>query len=328
MVAGRNGSCRNARLGAARSHFALGLGLIFFAPAPVHGNTLEAPYHTGTTLICSDCHEFSRESPAAGSAHLRIQDVNRLCLSCHDGVSGVPDVAGSDINGSRGRSAGFFDLSAPARGRGHSLGGELTCISCHDPHGNGTPRNLRLPSDPDHAASLGLFVRQESRGLERYQPQNVAYGTLDNDMEREVSALCLECHRDVGGPAADRIGPAGGHFVHPSYDSRGGSINRISQGTAQHTSDPAFWNQGAGAEFELLGRLPFLSIGAADFASASQVDAGRNAVFCLSCHMAHASGKNYALRWNQIGREGTAGCNQCHDIGHQKGGEQMARLLR
>src|SRR5574341_454284 len=64
-------------------------------------------YHYGTTLICSDCHvmHFSQThgynndgggtfTPLGSTPehHLLRDEVNKLCLNCHDGQAFAPDV--------------------------------------------------------------------------------------------------------------------------------------------------------------------------------------------------------------------------------------------
>lgn len=299
----------------------------------------QATYHNGPTLICGDCHEFSRgaQAPAPGRGergevapvgvmepdagspgHLKAGDVNELCLSCHAGLRGVPDVMGPDINRMQERSAGRFEMDGAPNRHGHDLGPSLTCASCHDPHGNGNPRNLRLASDPGADLRLGLFIRPGSQGLDRYERRNVAYATLDSPALREVSTLCVACHGNVTGRAGQETGAHGGYLRHPSYDSRADRTNRISDGGLRGTTASTYWDLGIGTDFEVVARVPFVTAGAEEFFAAAQVDAGRNGVFCLSCHSAHGTGNRFGLRWSQTGSEGVAGCNQCHAKGRKQ----------
>jgi predicted CXXCH cytochrome family protein len=304
------------------------------------------PYHNGPTLICADCHELAAgaqdpslsqpvvedpDSPVATDpspgtgGHLNAGDVNGLCLFCHAGRRGVPDVMGPDINGLGERSAGEFEVAGASNRHGHDLGPSLTCVSCHDPHGNGNPRNLRVASDPDAEVSLGLFIRPGSKGLDRYERRNVAYGTLDSPALREVSALCLDCHGSAIGPTGQQKGTHGGYLRHPSYDSPADQVNRISDGGLRGSTAPAYWDLGIGTDFEVVPRVPFVTAGANGFFAAAQVDAGRNGVFCLSCHSAHGTGNPFGLRWSQTGSEGVAGCNQCHAKGRKQTADQLTQ---
>ncbi len=284
------------------------------SPAATASSPMPAPHHNGATLVCADCHVAAAgagsASAGAGTAvsSLKYGDVNDLCLSCHDGVRGIPDVVGVDVNMLLERSAGLFEPAGLPNARGHDLGPRMTCISCHDPHGNGNARNLRIGSA--ESTPLGMFERPGVDGLARYEKENIAYGTLDSPTLREVSALCVDCHRELSGSKTSRVGPHGGALLHPTYDSAEGFLPMISSGG--HATDPEYWNAGSGPEFDGIGRVPFVTAGASDFPAASTVDAGRNGVFCLTCHDAHGSTHTYALRWEQRGTEGAAGCNQCH----------------
>jgi hypothetical protein len=145
-------------------------------------------YHAGTQLICSDCHtahasqshsnEDSRGAPFTNANnlptngtptnHLLRGEVNELCLSCHDGASGAPDVLGANTGKYSGqlRQAGALNEitdAATVQGHGHTLGWNgtipgsdnstappslagtagLECVNCHAQHGSTTQyRNL------------------------------------------------------------------------------------------------------------------------------------------------------------------------------------------
>src|SRR5215510_9516074 len=97
-------------------------------------------YHFGVDLICSDCHvmHYSQShgtnpdgsglfTPLAGGPHefLLRNDINDLCLSCHEGQTFAPDVFETNTN-SYVRQAGALNMVGGSADypptTGHTLG--------------------------------------------------------------------------------------------------------------------------------------------------------------------------------------------------------------
>jgi cytochrome c2 len=268
---------------------------------------------------------------------LKATDPVALCLMCHDNMAGTPDVVGADVNGLVERSAGHFATPGTANPRGHRLdygletddyelcmrchfGGtfataSVTCIDCHNPHGNGRPRNLQWASWPGGEPQFGLLVNPGVTGVAKYEAANVAYGTLNSDDLREVTNMCIDCHHVFSGDTYTNPDGSGIHSLHPTYDSERDARNTISQGEGEGTTDPGHWTDGAGAGYQLTARLRFVQDGGTDYASCTQVDPATNGVFCLSCHKAHGGYRAYGLTWSPPVVSGIngEGCDQCHD---------------
>jgi hypothetical protein len=305
------------------------------------------PYHNGTTLLCSDCHvmhaseqhaydgttapDFPRSNTPYNTL-LRKADSVDVCLSCHDGRLGVPDVVGNDSNSLTERSAGFFDLPDSPNHKGHNLGrgvvvdpsqycnrchfvgefatAEVTCIDCHNPHGNDRVRNLQWVSAPGSEPQFAMLMRTGATGLAKYERANVAYAYVAGQA-REVTNMCIDCHHTF-------FGDSGGWYTnpdgddhwnrHPNFNSEWGSVQAISGLSA----DPQHWTDGTGSGFDGAPRVPFVGIGATDFVSAMTVDPATNGVFCLSCHKAHGSDNAFAMTFDPQVVPKAKGCDQCH----------------
>src|SRR3972149_5309002 len=104
--------------------------------------------------------------------------------------------------------------------------------------------------------------------MQRYEASNVAYGTLNSPVLREVNNMCIDCHHVFsGGWYVDNDGDSI-HERHPVYDSERSSMNDIAQGEMDGGSAPDHWEGGTGSGFEGTSRLRFMNSGAADYASA------------------------------------------------------------
>lgn len=153
--------------------FVLGVvALLAFAGAGWAGD-----YHYTTTLICSDCHvmhysqshgynangsgNYLAPGPGGPFAYLLRDEINQLCLDCHDGQVWAPDVFEANT-GTAVRLAGGLNRTTSAGpyypAGGHTLGSTATapggtwnhpegleCVDCHWPHGQASYRNLTAP---------------------------------------------------------------------------------------------------------------------------------------------------------------------------------------
>ncbi len=112
------------------------------------GTAPAGEYHSGATLICSDCHtmHFSMQhgwdggsvgtTPAQGgswvgstgpNAFLLKAPANELCLACHNGQTFAPDVLGANSNPSYVREAGALTDATPYDSwKGHTLNSTAT----------------------------------------------------------------------------------------------------------------------------------------------------------------------------------------------------------
>ena len=267
---------------------------------------------------------------------LKAADPVTLCLMCHDNQAGMPDVVGTDINALNDRAAGYFgDVDLP-NDNGHKIAtgidtevlcerchdaenvhdaagfvtASVSCIDCHNPHGNGRPRNVQWASYPGGEYPFGYYIRPGATGLARYESNNVAYpapnGTNFNAEGIEITNMCIDCHHSIfNSTDVDTT-----HVKHPVYNSEWAQRNTISQGDAKGSTVSSHWISGTGAGFLETPRVHYIVRGALTFEAATTV-AATNGVFCLSCHKAHGSNEPFGLVFHAT--PGGEGCDQCHN---------------
>lgn len=140
------------------------VGLALASLLVLVGTAYAGEYHSGTTLLCSDCHtmHYSMQHGYDGGAppnwvggggpyhYLLINSENALCATCHDGQNFAPDVVGANFNSYDREGGGLTTGANPYEDwKGHTLGSHdvapggtwsatdgLTCVSCHAQHGN------------------------------------------------------------------------------------------------------------------------------------------------------------------------------------------------
>ncbi len=287
-------------------------------------------YHVGPTLICADCHRASGDTSASSGLGRLKAAPNEVCLSCHDGQRGIPDVYGDDVNAVQApRQAGALATGAAGYEdwKGHRLdspgpppGGawppgetRLECVSCHAPHGNANYRNLggRLPSPPSVSylvSTIPTNVVDVRIDLPALPPvgERVASGfysparTYFNRPSAAVSAygaFCAICHAEFHSPASTGLGsPFRRHPV---------DVVGLSPPTAgRFNSHP--------------NKVQVL----APSNSATAVYRGDASPSCMTCHRAHGNRNAFGLVFMKptgpVTEQGVEGgvardlCVQCH----------------
>jgi hypothetical protein len=211
----------------------------------------------------------------------------------------------------------------------------LSCISCHDPHGNyrrnadGTITNSGLPiiasgsystsPNPTTTGSVGTYRLLAGKG---YQPKSLAgnyaftadppaavtpplYNRSETSADTRVafgsgmSEWCQNCHVRLH----DTGGGLGQHSEHPAGDTGRLPVELINN----YNFYIASGNLNGRPNAAYTSMVPF-EMGTKDYdilkrvASSTSID--RNGpqvgatVMCLSCHRAHASGWDNITRWN------------------------------
>ena len=238
-------------------------------------------------VLCTACHIQSSDASAPFTAADLVQSRELLCRTCHDAdldVSGLnpPHV----FNGRQDLAGGSFTPTLVFDGAGHNMqhrdgklglnppGGmtldAFDCLTCHDAHDNGNFRNLKKEIN-------GYATVVEADGDPDYR-QNVYIAGIND--------FCGACHEDFNS-VRDSSG-AGGWRRHPVG---------ITIGSAAH------------ADLDNWSRLTNKAT-QAQYPSGNPNDIYGAQVFCLSCHRAHASPYDNAMRWDH--RQKPYGCLECH----------------
>ncbi len=167
--------------------------LTFIALAAFASTALAGEFHTYTTLVCSDCHTmhasrthsygtdslnandtvvFGAGDTGGHEALLLGADVNKTCLTCHNGARG-PDVFGlnAGLFSPNSRSAGALNSTAghrPGGGympyMGHSLGSTAMPPATSPPTGAPpTGTRARTCSHPGFPLPHGPRPQEPSR---------------------------------------------------------------------------------------------------------------------------------------------------------------------
>ncbi|HYJ32404.1 MAG TPA: cytochrome c3 family protein [Candidatus Binatia bacterium] len=332
--------------------------LCVFATAAVAGD-----YHNGTTLICSDCHVMhGSQSHALTSGGFFVplgvngpygdllrNDVNDLCLTCHDNSSFAPDVFGNNGGVARVRNAGALNADPAKRANdngfdvidGHTLwstatapGGTFTnadgleCTNCHSQHGQNVAQYRNLATSPGGSAG-----------------KTVTYAAGTNDLTKDVFEAVPNGYAEsqVNYNEPNTSGSAYGAWCsgcHTYYHGSGGSINMGGASGGDLAQGSTSWLRHPTADVNV-GWAPTRTY----YSSLSQYNGHTNRVkvmdsqglwngtaadntitpSCFSCHKSHGNKNGFGLIFmsgtGTVTEEGDNGtrqndlCKQCHTQG-------------
>jgi hypothetical protein len=341
------------------------IGTLFFG-----GISWAGDYHTGDTLQCSQCHvmHFSQShgynSDGTGAfttlgaggpyENLLRNEVNDLCLVCHDGDATRPDVLNANSGYTSVRQAGALnrgDASPYYYATGHTLdstdmapGGTWTpdatkglmCTDCHSPHGDtlaGEQSYRNLWRDTGGGVIVTYAVALNDTDMDVYERSTAAadhyeYSNIDlNEPDTTESGFgkwCKDCHTEfhgvVGGTEIGGSVTEGDFHRHPTA---GVNIGAIGGG---HSSATLFrTGSRTGTPATKTNWVKVMSPTGDWYESASDAAIAGLTPTCISCHKGHGNQNAFGLiqmaNTGTITEQGTSGgtyrnlCNQCHGMG-------------
>ncbi len=309
-------------------------------------------YHSGSTLVCSDCHvmHYSQShgynadgtGPVTGLGgsgpyeHLLRNDVNDLCLTCHNGASYAPDVLGVNTNTYVRQGGTLNRLGDGNEATGHTLDATTTapgsspawndaegleCVDCHQPHGYHPSGNAyrNLAYDQGNSPYPGTLVEYstitQTDTVDIYQvaggPMTTHYATSNiwfNEpypTKSTYAQWCKGCHTNFhGDKGGTELGGATGTAWtrHPTNDANIGAVGGGHSSLGIYT-----------------GKLNKVKVMAAGGDWDAPVDPTPS---CMTCHKAHGNQNAFGLIYmsgtgtvTEEGDDGTVAkdlCKQCH----------------
>lgn len=322
-------------------------------------------FHTGTSLQCSQCHVmhysqthgynpngggFTTDLGPSGPYHYLLRnDINELCLTCHDGSSFAPDVFEEHTNGYVRQAGALNDLTSagpyyPADG--HTLNSTdvapgsdtswsnpdgLNCVNCHSAHGGGFANSYRnlggygTVGGPGNEVTYSRGDVEGSNDLTRWVFEDASGGTnaahygvgsiTFNEPDPTTSAyanFCKGCHTDFHGTVGGaEIGGVGSPASEfVRHPAAGADIGAVGGG---HSNLAQFAGK--------VNQIQVMSPTGERAGAYTGTDAGLTQS-CMSCHKGHgnqnAFGLIYMIGTGTITEEGDDGvqvkdlCKQCH----------------
>lgn len=303
-------------------------------------------FHSGGVGSCSGCHAMHDGTPTTDQPLLLQADASSICLNCHAGPGGSSSIHVMSPDGSAltpggdfywlTRSFSWLDGSSPGYDHGHNIiavdynlhvdpvlnqspGGnypaaKLSCVSCHDPHGQVSGGTAGGQPAVSQSGSYGIDGgNYRLLGDAGYQPPGgssfVNDAPVARQSESEPYGESIASHVDYGAGMSAWCGNCHSSIVASRHLSVGSSSN------FRHSTDRtlgnrfismynAYVNSGdlsGSVTNSYLQFLPFergaTILQQLDPNSLQGMDSNSR-LTCLSCHRAHASAFSNAGRWD------------------------------
>jgi len=286
--------------------------------------TPSAAFHDGGSSSCAVCHVMHASNDGqvviVDSAPLLLAATSSdLCLTCHDQESvfgydplipppekgsgnfvflledNINDAPDGQINSLAGEGSGHSVVSLdrgttsdsrwPEAPGGTFPSHELSCTSCHDPHGNSGFRMLNGVGPVQNGIAEFIYPAPAAIGIDITDPLAVESNDRHTAYISGMSEWCANCH----GLYHDESSTAS--FAHPGDETLSSAQITI-YNRYNGTGDPFGGTQATA----YLKDVPFEQAGMTVSSTAGPSAGSR--IMCLSCHRAHASSAPAATRWD------------------------------
>jgi predicted CXXCH cytochrome family protein len=269
-----------------------------FAPIDPSGNGyLYLLKYSNSTDLCLSCHGTQRgavwaASPTAPGAE---RGPGNFAFLLEDNINDGYNGASSPIAGYRAghtvispSKGTVVDATNPNAPGGTFPSSQLTCTSCHDPHGNANYRLLY--GDGDHTINNYQFTEDAPNAEGLPFSADTVNNILANETDANhiaykggMSAWCSNCHGNFHANSVQRRHPSGvgmSSAIIATYDRYNGTTD---QNGAVHAT--AFT---ANVPFEDPGMTYNWTAGPDNDSQVS----------CITCHRAHATSAQNSGRWD------------------------------
>jgi hypothetical protein len=287
--------------------------------------------------LCVNCHSGTGSDPIKTLGGVRVPVVNNTARpvnplaggNFHHVAKGFGDRYGHNVDGIASPDMKFgnappgYDIETDASVIGYSSTKPLTCAGSNGCHGNrnvGNPFSaIKGAHHADDSPVDGSTIAKSYRFLKNTDKIRGVLGLEDQDWGQNSSAkkhneyttsmdiFCAGCHGSFY--RRDKIGKMSPWFRHPASvvlpkTEAYGNYNPDVPPPPDMPPGTCMYSPDAPLARDLIPEAP-----------SEVVTPGTDIVFCLSCHVAHASQNESMLRWNYdaiVSGEAGGGCLICH----------------
>jgi len=136
---------------------------------------------------CVFCHvSIDEEAIFHGTSPISQKEPERLCNFCHDLRS-------------TNHPRNIDPVMEVPEGLPRDANGEITCVTCHDPHGSSSNTHYVRQAYAEHFVRLNEYKphkndRFSCRSCHVDKPENITKGNRNLRFQDDVTMLCISCH--------------------------------------------------------------------------------------------------------------------------------------